>query len=121
MSSRRPPALFRIWDVALIVLLLALVGLTLYFALIPSSGEEADIYLNGEKVATLPLSVDAEWHNEHVRVVVSDGTVQVSESDCPDKICVERGAISRAGESVVCLPNRVVVVISGKGEVEAIS
>lgn len=121
MSLRRPPALFRIWDVVLIVLLLLLVALTLYFSLAPRSGGEAEVYLNGDLVATMPLTQEGEWICDHLKVVVSNGTVRVVDADCPDKICMKRGEISRAGESIVCLPNRVVVVISGKGEVEAIS
>ena len=36
-------------------------------------------------------------------------------ADCPDKLCIKMGRIDKVGESIVCLPNRVVVtVISGK-------
>ncbi|MBO4472859.1 MAG: NusG domain II-containing protein [Clostridia bacterium] len=114
------PTLFRIWDVVLIVLLLVLVGLTVYFALAPSAGESAEIYLRGEKVATLPLDKNGEWSNEHIKVVVSDGKVSVTETDCPDKLCQKSGAIDQKGASIVCLPNQVVVKIAGKGEVEVI-
>ena len=56
-----------------------------------------------------------------MKIVVSDGTVRVEDADCPDKICEKSGAISKAGQTIVCLPNRVVIKILGKGEVEAIS
>ena len=121
MKLRKPLALFRVWDVLLIVILLALVVLTLVFALAPAEGDYAEIYLNGEKVATLPLDRAGEWSNEHLKVVVEGGSVRVEDADCPDRICQRRGAISRAGDSIVCLPNKVVVRIAGEGEVEAIS
>jgi len=121
MKLRKPLALFRVWDVVLIVCLLALVGLTLFFALSPKGGDVAEIYLNGDMVATLSLEKDGEWANEHIKVVVSGGAVRVVDADCPDKICEKRGAISRKGDSIVCLPNKLVVKITGEGEVEAIS
>ncbi len=42
-----------------------------------------------------------------------DGAVRVSESDCPNQDCVHSGAISRAGQSIVCLPARVAVTLEG--------
>ena len=42
---------------------------------------------------------------------VSDGKVFISEADCPDKICVGHPPIQYRGESIVCLPHRLVVTI----------
>ncbi|MDZ7270921.1 MAG: NusG domain II-containing protein [candidate division KSB1 bacterium] len=47
-------------------------------------------------------------------VEVHDGAAWVSASDCPMHLCVRMGKISRAGEVVVCIPNRVVVRIEGR-------
>lgn len=40
-------------------------------------------------------------------------SVRVSDSDCPEQDCVHTGAISRAGQSIVCLPAQVVVYLEG--------
>lgn len=45
--------------------------------------------------------------------LLESGKVRVTESTCPDKICVRTGWIGRPGQSIVCLPNRVVVRIEG--------
>lgn len=45
-------------------------------------------------------------------LVIHDGHAQIEEADCPDKLCVKQGAVSESGQSVVCLPNRVVVAIN---------
>lgn len=37
---------------------------------------------------------------------------------CPDKLCQKTGKIERVGQSIVCLPNKVVVLIDGKAESE---
>ncbi len=42
-------------------------------------------------------------------------------SPCPDQICVKAGLCSRAGESAVCLPQRVSLRITGEGGVDAIT
>lgn len=46
-------------------------------------------------------------------VAVSGGKVWIAESTCPEGDCVARGTISRPGESIVCLPARVTVSITG--------
>ena len=40
-------------------------------------------------------------------------SVRVSDSDCPGQDCVHTGAISRAGQSIVCLPAQVVISLVG--------
>ena len=44
-------------------------------------------------------------------LVIKDGQASVTEASCPDKICVNKGTISEQGETIVCLPNRVVVTV----------
>jgi hypothetical protein len=46
-------------------------------------------------------------------VVVSDGKAYVEDSPCRDKICIQMGKISRPGQWIACLPNRVMVRVSG--------
>ena len=55
------------------------------------------------------------------RVVIKNGQAYVSHADCPDDLCVHTGKISMTGETIVCLPHRVVVEITGaKQEIDAI-
>ena len=49
-------------------------------------------------------------------LVIEDGAVSVTQADCPDKVCVAQGAIRYNGETIVCLPNRVVVEVTGAEE-----
>lgn len=50
-------------------------------------------------------------------VVIKDGFVYVSEADCPDKLDVKQGKISEPGNIIVCLPNKLVIEITGDNEV----
>ena len=112
-----------------IILFIALVviGLAASAALSLSHGEagagaKVVIESGGELYATYPLSEDltisvpAPGRGENV-VEISGGTVSVTEASCKNQVCVRHGAISKTGESIVCLPNRLVVRIqSGSAE-----
>lgn len=64
---------------------------------------------------TDPLDTDvsytvttAEGYN---RVTISNGTVDVTEADCSNQVCVDHDPITGAGEQIVCLPHGMVVEI----------
>ena len=108
-------------DLALIGLLLV-IGLSGFLAvrlLVNQDGAAVRISIDGELYGTYPLS------QEQTIPVCTDGavtnTVQISEqeakmieADCPDQLCVHQRAVSRQGETIVCLPNRVVVEVTGE-------
>lgn len=47
---------------------------------------------------------------------VSDGVVRMEAADCRDQICVHHRPVSRGGESIICLPHKLVVEIQGETE-----
>ena len=59
------------------------------------------------KSGTFPLN------NGSNILVVENGEAWVSEANCPDKVCMGMGRISRNGEFIACLPNRLIVVVEG--------
>ncbi len=73
--------------------------------------EEGDTHT----VYTLPLDENAEQRFEteygYNVVVIEDGYAYVKEADCRDKICVHHPKISKSGESIICLPHKLVVSI----------
>ena len=48
-----------------------------------------------------------------LEICLTDTEVWVEHSDCPTQDCVHTGRISRSGQSIVCLPARVVVELEG--------
>ncbi len=44
-------------------------------------------------------------------VVIKDGEVFVKKASCKNQVCVNSGKISKKGERIVCLPNKVIVEI----------
>ena len=47
----------------------------------------------------------------------------MTKADCPDKLCVNQNAVSKNGESIICLPNKVVVTVdsSENSEFDAVA
>lgn len=50
--------------------------------------------------------------------ICKDGRIQMLQSSCPDQICVHHTEISKTGESIICLPHKLVIEISGTDEDE---
>ncbi len=80
------------------------------------AGTYARVSVDGSIIADYPLSQDFEtvidgYSDGNLRLVIKDGTADVISSTCPDKICVRHRAVSRTGESIICMPNRVVIEI----------
>lgn len=48
-------------------------------------------------------------------IEISGGFARVSHADCPDKLCVRQGAVSKSGETIVCIPNRLSLQVGGEG------
>ena len=89
-------------------------------------GQEAamvQVYSEGTLLRTLSLSVDQELVVESPRgtnvVTVKGGKVAVTEADCPDHYCMERGFCSN-GAQIVCLPNRLVLKFVGQQAVDTV-
>ena len=87
----------------------------------PAEGKEmVRIISNGEECGTYPLEKDetieivTEGHRNVV--IIQDGIVHMDYSNCKNQICVHTGEISDKGETIVCLPNYVIVEIIGSGE-----
>ena len=87
-----------------------------------SGGGQVQVRVDGSVAATYPLSRDASYTINGANggtnlLVIEDGTARIEEASCPDGICVNTGRISRSGQSIVCLPNKVVVeIISAQGD-----
>jgi hypothetical protein len=48
-------------------------------------------------------------------VQINNNKVRVIDSTCKDHLCVKQGWISRVGETIICLPNRISLTIIGGG------
>ncbi|MBD5463949.1 MAG: NusG domain II-containing protein [Lachnospiraceae bacterium] len=62
---------------------------------------------------TISIPYEEEGYN---LLLISGGQVSVSDADCPDGLCVRQRAITRNGESIICLPHKLVIQIESKEE-----
>ena len=112
-------------DVALFAVLV-LIGLASLGFLVSGkgSGNTVNITVDGERFGSYPLSVDrvidVDTEFGHNQVTISGGKVWVSESDCTGHDCEHFGKISLAKQSVMCLPHKLIVSISGKTDVDIV-
>ena len=107
---RRNDAIF----IAILLVVVMVAGACLYF--FRGEGDTVIVSVDGKVIASYPLNVDRvedirtgeEGLN---RLVIKDGKAYVETATCPDGICAAHKPISREGESIVCLPHKVVVTV----------
>lgn len=92
----------------LILFALASVG---FFTAFKKDGGTVRITVENEQYGEYRLDTDREIVLAHNTVEIKNRQVWVVHADCRDQICVEKGKISAKGESIVCLPNGVVVEV----------
>jgi len=124
-KPKRGGMLSRWWAPADILLVLAVIGLSAFLIMqsVASAGDDFDlevsISVNGQEVLVFPLQegrrelvIDGFQGKSYVEIV--DGRVHMIDSACPDKLCVHMGWKSHSGESIICLPNRVVIEVRSR-------
>lgn len=104
---------------AAVILIIAVAGL-LFVKLTKTQGNTVVVKIDGVKAVEYSLDEDVRYeiktgkNNEDINVlVIKDGKASITEADCPDGICKDYRPISYVGETIVCLPHKVVVEITG--------
>lgn len=111
-------------DVILIAALLAIIALAgLLVFLFRQPGDTVIVTIDGEHFATYSLSENATVpiqtgkDGEQINLlIIQDGQAYVQKASCPDGICAAHRPIKREGESIVCLPHRVVITVHSASE-----
>jgi hypothetical protein len=106
---------FRI-DVIVIsaILLISLLSLLLTF-LLRKPGAVAVVEINGVTVAEYSLSKDGAFilNGGTNTLVIEGGEAYLKNSHCPDRTCELTGRVRYVGQTIVCLPNRLSVTVTG--------
>ncbi|MCR5148131.1 MAG: NusG domain II-containing protein [Eubacterium sp.] len=82
-------------------------------------GRTVRVTVDGNVVLVKELSADGEYKIEGYKggsnlLTIKEGKAYVTEADCPDNLCVKQGGIGKTGETIICLPHRVMVEILGE-------
>lgn len=106
----------------LLVAVTLFVGIRLYgkmttteaVAVVTVDGKEYGRYpLEKKHTETIHLS-DGNYNTFEVK----DGYVSMTDASCPDQICVNHSRISKKNETIVCLPDKVVITVENGEEAE---
>lgn len=113
------------WVLLLALLLAVCIGLSIPLLL---SGEEArfaEVHSQGKLVKTVDLLLEQQFTvtapdgGSNV-ITVKGGKIAVTEANCPDHYCMQRGFCS-GGAQIVCLPNRLIIRFLGAQTVDAVA
>ena len=111
------------WIAALAAVLVLCLGLSLWL-LWPAAAGAVEVWSDGRWVQTLPLDRDTTLTVESAGginvITVKDGKVAVTQADCPDHYCMDRGWCN-GGAQIVCLPNRLVLKFVQEQTVDGVS
>ncbi len=93
-------------------------GISIFLAAGSHQGNKVEITKDGKLWGT--YSLDGE-HKITIRdgkelnvVKISGGKVTMESANCKNQVCVHHSPVSRTGESIVCLPHKIVVSIKGE-------
>lgn len=110
--------------IAALLLIVSLCGLCFY--LFRGEGDKVVVTVDGETFGSYSLSEDIRVeirtgpeHEELNVLVIKDGQAYVETATCPDGICSGHKPIKREGESIVCLPHKVVITVYATEENDA--
>ena len=76
-------------------------------AVIGYDGGSMTVSLENNKKGTV------DSHGYTLEYEISDGNISVTSCNCPDRICVNTGPVSKPGESIICMPAHIVITVSG--------
>ena len=103
-------------DIILVTAVLLVAGSIYMYTVLPGRSF-------GESSANVVVRVDGEIYGEYPlnsnKVIElstergNNSTVWMEDADCPDKVCVKTGKIKNPGQTIVCLPHRTVIEITG--------
>lgn len=114
-------------DILLIFIILAVAGLAnLLHDIIGDAGAgSVTIKVNGviEGVYSLGEDQEIDINSGINHLVIKNGKADMTEADCPDKLCVNQKPVSKNHESIICLPNKVIVEVNSgtNGEYDAVT
>ena len=111
----------KVGDVVLIgVLCLAIPLSALIVRRMQQQGQTVSVWVDREKVYRLSLSEDREISLMgplgETRVCVADNRVWITQAPCPHKTCMRMGKVTRAGDMIVCIPNKIFIRVEGERE-----
>ena len=105
-------------DIILFIILIIIgIGLSWFSIAGSVTGQKAVVTVDGKTYGSYSLArsqtITIKQNGHTNKFSIKDGYVQMTYSDCKNQICVNKGKINQTSQSIVCLPNKVVITIQG--------
>lgn len=104
----------------LILVLIAVVSFVCIRVFVEGKGKYVKVYVNDKLTRTFDLNKDREYFIEtkfgYNLLIIKDKKARILDADCANRICVDKGYISKNDESIICLPHNVVVTVESDEE-----
>ena len=103
----------------ILALVLVLLGIVCYgvIRLGQKKGSQVIIYEDQKEIGRYDLNTDTTKEIQTAKgmniLEIKNGMAYVTEADCPDQVCIRMGKISKTGETIVCLPHKLVIQVEG--------
>ena len=119
-ASSQKKRKFRNDGILAAVILIIAVAVLLFMKLTKVQGNSVVVKIDGVETQCFSLEENIEFeiktgkNDENYNVlVIKDGKASIVDADCPDGICEEYRPVSYVGETIICLPHKVVIEIVG--------
>ena len=107
--------------IVICVILISSIGVFTFMKASQGSHHIAEIKQDGKVIKVIDLDKVTESQQLKIPyasvnynlITVEKGRIRITDADCPDKICVKAGWISQAGQTIVCLPHKLIIKIQG--------
>lgn len=112
-------------DILIILVILLIAGiLFVSFEKEDTNNMIAKVYYEDELKLTIDLNenkeYDVEGYNGNVHIVVEDKKIKVEEENSPKHLCSKQGFISSSYQTIVCLPNKIVIRVEDDNSIDAV-
>lgn len=112
------------YDYALVVFLIIFSLMFFIFLKDEAGGKEVVVFFDQKEVLRVPISKDSvysvEGLNGEVVLEVNNGRVRIIKETSPNNICSKMGYIDKSYETLICLPNKIVVKINATSSLDAV-
>lgn len=122
---RRKPCYFKKFDLIIYLLIISIFSFGINYALSLEfkKGNKVEIYVNNDLKYVYPLQKNKKTYFINtdlggVDVEFIDMKVRVTSSNSPLKICVKQGFISKSGQTIIGIPDKLLLKITGESEEE---
>lgn len=92
------------------------------FQMTKKEGASVAVTIDGKQYGTYSLAkeevVEIESKYGTNELIIKDNKAKMEGASCPDQLCVHQHAIDKTGQTIVCLPNKVVVTVENGEENE---